>query len=59
MLTTAFTSQQQLKLAPPKESLTITDNRTGKEIVAPITNNSIPATTFKALKPAPALRNRH
>ena len=55
LLTTApFTSQQQLKLAPPTESLTITDNRTGKKIVVPITNNSIPATAFKALKPAPA-----
>jgi len=35
---------------PPKDSLTVTDNRTGKTIVIPIQHNSIPATAFKQLK---------
>ncbi|KAF8544119.1 citrate synthase-like protein [Trichophaea hybrida] len=39
----------------PKESVTITDNRTGKTIIVPITNNSIPATAFKALKTTPVI----
>ncbi|PWW78088.1 citrate synthase, partial [Tuber magnatum] len=33
-----------------KNTLTVTDNRTGKTITIPITHNSIPATAFKALK---------
>ncbi|KXN88500.1 Citrate synthase [Leucoagaricus sp. SymC.cos] len=37
-----------------KQSLTITDNRTGKVYAIPITDNSIPATAFKAIK-APRL----
>jgi citrate synthase len=41
-----------LEKAPPKDSVTITDNRTGKTIVVPITNNSIPAVAFKQLKTA-------
>ncbi|KAL9936987.1 hypothetical protein V8E36_004222 [Tilletia maclaganii] len=36
--------------APPSQSLTVTDNRTGKTINIPITHNSIPATAFKELK---------
>ncbi|KAK0531035.1 hypothetical protein OC834_003106 [Tilletia horrida] len=36
--------------APPQQSLTVRDNRTGKTITVPITNNSIPATAFKELK---------
>lgn len=40
---------------PPKDSVTITDNRTGKTIVVPITNNSIPAVAFKQLKTTPAV----
>ncbi|KAF8245164.1 hypothetical protein K440DRAFT_651827 [Wilcoxina mikolae CBS 423.85] len=47
--------QNTTPAAPPKESVTITDNRTGKTIVVPITNNSIPATAFKALKTTPAI----
>ncbi|RPB05622.1 hypothetical protein L873DRAFT_1785361 [Choiromyces venosus 120613-1] len=37
---------------PPtdKNTLTVTDNRTGKTITIPITHNSIPAIAFKALK---------
>jgi citrate synthase len=37
---------------PPakKDSLTVTDNRTGKVYTVPIQDNSIPATAFKALK---------
>ncbi|KAL7267351.1 hypothetical protein RUND412_010069 [Rhizina undulata] len=38
--------------ASGQNSLTVTDNRTGKTITIPITNNSIPATAFKALKVA-------
>ncbi|RPA80530.1 hypothetical protein BJ508DRAFT_377048 [Ascobolus immersus RN42] len=34
----------------PQESITVTDNRTGKTVTIPITNNSIPATAFTALK---------
>ncbi|KAK4056342.1 hypothetical protein OIO90_002786 [Microbotryomycetes sp. JL221] len=34
---------------PSKNSLTVTDNRTGKTINVPIKNNSIPATAFKKL----------
>ncbi|KAI5819933.1 citrate synthase-like protein [Pyronema omphalodes] len=37
------------------QTITVTDNRTGKTITIPITNNSIPATAFKALKTVPAL----
>ncbi|BGP37428.1 hypothetical protein JCM10449v2_001334 [Rhodotorula kratochvilovae] len=33
----------------PENSLTITDNRTGKTLVVPIDRNSIPATAFKKL----------
>ncbi|KAM0792891.1 hypothetical protein ACM66B_002653 [Microbotryomycetes sp. NB124-2] len=33
-----------------KNTLTVTDNRTGKTIHVPIENNSIPATAFKQLK---------
>ncbi|KAF8463661.1 citrate synthase-like protein [Kalaharituber pfeilii] len=36
--------------APPQNSLTVIDNRTGKQINIPITHNSIPATAFKQLK---------
>ncbi|KAK0544520.1 hypothetical protein OC846_005819 [Tilletia horrida] len=36
--------------APPTQSITVTDNRTGKTIVVPITHNSIPASAFKQLK---------
>ncbi|KAI5790256.1 citrate synthase-like protein [Geopyxis carbonaria] len=38
---------------PPKDTVTVTDNRTGQTIEIPITHNSIPATAFKALKTAP------
>ncbi|GAA6006232.1 hypothetical protein JCM10207_000570 [Rhodosporidiobolus poonsookiae] len=34
---------------PDRNSLTITDNRTGKTITVPVVNNSIPATAFKKL----------
>lgn len=34
----------------PSETLTVIDNRTGKQVTIPITNNSIPATAFNALK---------
>ncbi|GAA5908866.1 uncharacterized protein JCM6883_004192 [Sporobolomyces salmoneus] len=34
----------------PEQSITVTDNRTGKTIVIPIENNSIPATAFKKLE---------
>jgi citrate synthase len=44
------------KRCPSSNSITVTDNRTGKTIVVPITNNSIPATAFKALKAAPTWR---
>ena len=37
-----------------KDTLTVTDNRTGETITVPITHNSIPATAFKALKTVPA-----
>lgn len=37
-------------LKKSRSSLTVIDNRTGKAIEIPITNNSIPATAFKALK---------
>ncbi|GAA5924664.1 uncharacterized protein JCM15063_005702 [Sporobolomyces koalae] len=33
----------------PQQTLTVTDNRTGKTITVPIENNSIPATAFKQL----------
>ena len=36
--------------APSTESLSVTDNRTGKQYTIPITNNSIPATAFKDIK---------
>ncbi|KAI0027877.1 peroxysomal citrate synthase [Vararia minispora EC-137] len=35
--------------APPAESLTVRDNRTGKIYTIPITNNTVPATAFKAM----------
>ncbi|KAE8209745.1 hypothetical protein CF319_g2351 [Tilletia indica] len=35
---------------PPQQSLSVTDNRTGKTITIPIKNNAIPATAFKQLK---------
>ncbi|KAK4049383.1 hypothetical protein OIV83_004115 [Microbotryomycetes sp. JL201] len=35
---------------PSTNSLTVTDNRTGKTIHVPIENNSVPATAFKQLK---------
>ncbi|GAA6047720.1 hypothetical protein JCM3770_001744 [Rhodotorula araucariae] len=38
----------------PENSLTITDNRTGKTLVVPIERNSIPATAFKKLNKAKA-----
>ncbi|GAA5952696.1 hypothetical protein JCM21900_000406 [Sporobolomyces salmonicolor] len=34
----------------PEQSLTVTDNRTGKTINVPIEHNAIPATAFKALR---------
>lgn len=34
----------------PGDFLTVTDNRTGKTIEVPITNNAIRATAFKQLK---------
>ncbi|GAA5864573.1 hypothetical protein JCM1840_002155, partial [Sporobolomyces johnsonii] len=33
----------------PEQSLTVTDNRTGKTINVPIEHNAIPATAFKKL----------
>lgn len=39
--------------APPRDTLTVIDNRTGKQITVPIVHNSIPATAFKALKATP------
>ncbi|KAI8447640.1 citrate synthase-like protein [Phakopsora pachyrhizi] len=43
------------------ESVTVTDNRTGKTITVPISNNSIPATAFKQLsvKPDSNLRSKN
>ncbi|KAK4699119.1 citrate synthase, partial [Phenoliferia sp. Uapishka_3] len=38
---------------PSKQSLTVTDNRTGKTYQIPIENNSINATSFKAMKAKP------
>ncbi|KAL7417451.1 citrate synthase-like protein [Mrakia frigida] len=35
---------------PNPSSLTVIDNRTGKQINIPITNNSVPATAFSSLK---------
>lgn len=34
----------------PQDTLTVTDDRTGKKYVVPITNNAIPATAFKEMK---------
>lgn len=34
----------------PEQSLTVTDNRTGKTITVPILDNSVSAISFKALK---------
>ncbi|KAL4064404.1 citrate synthase-like protein [Scleroderma citrinum] len=35
---------------PRDDSLTVTDNRTGKQYKVPITHNAIPATAFKAIR---------
>ncbi|KAG8882378.1 hypothetical protein FRB98_003758, partial [Tulasnella sp. 332] len=35
---------------PSTDSLSVTDNRTGRSYTIPITDNTIPATAFKAIK---------
>ncbi|KAH7908194.1 citrate synthase-like protein [Hygrophoropsis aurantiaca] len=41
-----------------QDSLTVTDNRTGKTYTVPITHNSIPATAFKAIRAPPGQHDR-
>lgn len=46
------------KLVPPKDQLTVTDDRTGKTFIIPIVNNAIPATAFKQMKAAKKEKER-
>ncbi|KIY67275.1 peroxysomal citrate synthase [Cylindrobasidium torrendii FP15055 ss-10] len=47
-----------VKVIENKNSLTVTDNRTGKQYQVPIEDNSIPATAFKAIKAPRAFNER-
>ena len=53
LTTTASSAKSEAPSAPSRETLTITDNRTGKAYEVPITNGTIRAVDLRQIKTGP------